>query len=281
MIGKIHTIGYTAPNAMELVQQLMSNPNTLLIDTRYSPYSRLPEWRQDALAGKYGARYRYAGQFLGNVNFRGGPIHLAQPKRGIAGLTMYLREGHDLILLCACADYERCHRKEIVDRLLKQMPEVEVVQSGMSLTDTLPCLSINQPWAWLIANGYKDIENREWSISYRGPLLLHAGKKIDSRWFYPARHEKKGQLYHSRAEQYDMDGIMPAHKDEYAIGAIVGIAQLVDIVTDHESDWFEGTYGFVLENARTIEPVPYRGALKLFPVPRSVVAHVWQEATCK
>ena len=29
-------------------------------------------------------------------------------------------------------------------------------------------LSIRQPWAWLIVNGYKDIENRDWKTHYRG-----------------------------------------------------------------------------------------------------------------
>jgi len=41
-------------------------------------------------------------------------------------------------------------------------------------------LSIRQPWAWLIVNGWKDIENREWSTRFRGRLLIHAGKQIES-----------------------------------------------------------------------------------------------------
>lgn len=32
----------------------------------------------------------------------------------------------------------------------------------------LPILSIRQPWAWLIVNGYKDIENRTWPTHFRG-----------------------------------------------------------------------------------------------------------------
>ena len=30
-------------------------------------------------------------------------------------------------------------------------------------------LSVRQPWAWLIVAGHKDIENRKWRTSYRGP----------------------------------------------------------------------------------------------------------------
>ena len=38
----------------------------------------------------------------------------------------------------------------------------------------LPALSVRQPWAWLIVNGVKDIENRLWRTHHRGPSLIHA-----------------------------------------------------------------------------------------------------------
>ena len=39
----------------------------------------------------------------------------------------------------------------------------------------LKAISIRQPWAWLIVNGYKDVENRIWATSLRGRVLIHAG----------------------------------------------------------------------------------------------------------
>ena len=39
----------------------------------------------------------------------------------------------------------------------------------------LKAISIRQPWAWLIVNGYKDVENRTWKAKYTGALLIHAG----------------------------------------------------------------------------------------------------------
>ena len=39
----------------------------------------------------------------------------------------------------------------------------------------MAALSIRQPWAWLVVNGYRDIENRDWPTNFRGPLLVHAG----------------------------------------------------------------------------------------------------------
>lgn len=53
-------------------------------------------------------------------------------------------------------------------------------------------LSVRQPWAWLLVNGYKTIESRTWSLNYRGRLWIQAAKKeptsVDiatARKFYP------------------------------------------------------------------------------------------------
>ena len=40
-------------------------------------------------------------------------------------------------------------------------------------------LTIKQPWATLIMEGYKRFEFRSWQTKYRGDLLIHAGKGID------------------------------------------------------------------------------------------------------
>ena len=40
-------------------------------------------------------------------------------------------------------------------------------------------LTIKQPWASLIIEGYKEYEFRSWKTNYRGELLIHAGKSID------------------------------------------------------------------------------------------------------
>jgi len=43
----------------------------------------------------------------------------------------------------------------------------------------LKIITIKQPWATLIAEGYKQYEFRSWKTKYRGPLLIHTGKAID------------------------------------------------------------------------------------------------------
>lgn len=40
-------------------------------------------------------------------------------------------------------------------------------------------ITLKQPWASLVANGYKTYEFRSWKLKYRGDILIHAGKGID------------------------------------------------------------------------------------------------------
>ena len=42
-------------------------------------------------------------------------------------------------------------------------------------------ITIKQPWATLIAKGYKEYEFRTWKTKYRGEILIHAGKGIDKK----------------------------------------------------------------------------------------------------
>lgn len=125
-MNTVYPLGYS--NQGHLVEQIMANPKVLLIDTRHSPNSKMPQWGGAALKDKYGERYRFAGKYLGNINhWNGGPMILANPAVGIKGLVMYLREGYDLIILCGCSSYTECHRRLVVELLRGTMPEVGVV----------------------------------------------------------------------------------------------------------------------------------------------------------
>jgi hypothetical protein len=157
----------------------------------------------------------------------------------------------------------------------ERMPAVEIVlPEEPAQADAIRCISIMQPWAYLVASGIKDIENREWDTSYRGPLLIHTGKKPDVDYFCD-----DGSLspYFERKFGLALAKIMPQRIQDYAYGALIGIADLVNSVTvdtlEVSNDWFRGTYGFVLANARPfVEPIPYKGATSLFNVPRSAIA---------
>lgn len=119
----------------------------------------------------------------------------------------------------------------------------------------MKALSIKQPWAWLIVNGHKDIENRTWTTTQRGPIFIHAGKSFD----------KEG--YEWVKENFpEIDLPKP---DEFERGGLVGIAHIKNCVSESASKWFFGPYGFTLTDARPIELKPYRGQLGFFNVDQS------------
>ena len=117
---------------------------------------------------------------------------------------------------------------------------------------TLPALSIRQPWAWLIVNGHKDIENRSWATEFRGRTLIHAGK-VPDKW--------AEQDYLSCEQNHGI--VIPR---ELPLGGIVGEADIVDCVDSHASPWFFGPWGFVLRDRRPLPFVPLRGRLGFFNV---------------
>ena len=122
----------------------------------------------------------------------------------------------------------------------------------------MKALSILQPWAWLIVNGWKPVENRTWQTRFRGPLLIHAGK----RW----GREQRDDLAWVRLCFPHIH--LPA---EFELGGIVGSATVTDCVSDMDSRWFFGPYGFVLSDPRAFNRVvPCKGALGLFNVPPEV-----------
>jgi hypothetical protein len=113
-------------------------------------------------------------------------------------------------------------------------------------------LSVRQPWAWLIVHGLKDIENRNWAISFRGRILIHAGK----RWTREERQD--ATLVRS---EFGID--LP---ETFELGGIVGAVDIVDCVTGSSSRWFTGEYGFVLRNATVLPFKPLRGMLGFFKI---------------
>lgn len=115
----------------------------------------------------------------------------------------------------------------------------------------LKALSIMQPWAWLIAAGHKDIENRTWRTDYRGPVLIHAGLRAD-----PDFCDEGATLL--------WDWPLIAQPDEFGFGGIIGEAEIVDCVKASTSPWFHGPYGFVIRNARLLPFQRCRGQLGFF-----------------
>lgn len=128
----------------------------------------------------------------------------------------------------------------------------------------MKALSILQPWAWLIVNGHKDIENRDWATKFRGRFIVHAGKK----W----GREQREDLEDIRARFPHI--VLP---DSFDLGGIVGAATVTDCVASSKSRWFVGRFGFVLADgiacarAGIAAFTPWKGQLGFFDIPRAAL----------
>jgi hypothetical protein len=118
-------------------------------------------------------------------------------------------------------------------------------------------LSVQQPWAWAITQGGKDIENRS----------RFAVSKGDMRPRRIAIHASLGMTredYEDAADFMESLGVTCPRPNMLIRGAIVGVATITAIVSEHSSPWFFGPRGLVLADQCAIDPIPAAGALGFF-----------------
>lgn len=118
-------------------------------------------------------------------------------------------------------------------------------------------LTVWQPWAHCIAHLGKPLENRDWPppVWLLGKrLAIHAGKTLDR------------EACELIEELFDLR--LPA---TYPHGAIVAVVTVPGAVTESESEWFSGKYGWLLKDKVALPtPVPCRGAQGLWNLPADV-----------
>ena len=129
----------------------------------------------------------------------------------------------------------------------------------------MKALSIRQPWAWLILNAGKDIENRDWRTHVRGRVLIHAAKGMTIDEWGDAWGFAEGSGASTKAIAA---GVTSKNIER---GGIIGSVEIVDCVTESNSRWFMGRYGFVLRDPKPLPFIPWKGQLGFFDVPDSVI----------
>lgn len=90
----------------------------------------------------------------------------------------------------------------------------------------MKALTIKEPWATLIIDGYKKYEFRSWKTNYRGKILIHAGMSLE-----------KDML--ERFKDYNL---------ECSKGAIIGEALLTDCILVNKE---------LNDELRSIDPIVY------------------------
>ena len=125
-------------------------------------------------------------------------------------------------------------------------------------------LSLKQPFAWLIANGYLLVDDRTWGTQYRGPVLIHASKGLYKEYYDYLKATT--------------DIPLPA-KDKLEYGGVVGISNLVlccrpgDLPESisreqrlHFGEVHQDYFGFLFEHATPLALMPCRGKLGMFEI---------------
>lgn len=127
-------------------------------------------------------------------------------------------------------------------------------------------LSLRQPWAWLVVNGHKDVENRVWHRANLGTFLVHASKGMTYREYEDVL-AFLDCIEHYTTPLPDFDALER--------GGIVGVATHTGEVlppSGSDRDWhMDGQFGYVLRDCRTLPFVPCSGRLGLWRVPPEVM----------
>ena len=113
----------------------------------------------------------------------------------------------------------------------------------------ITCLSIQQPWAWLIIEGHKPIENRNWYTPFRGKFYVHASKRFNEEAYYWVKSNFPISL---------------PRMDEFERGVVLGSVDLTKVISHSNNPWFSGRFGFVLIDPKKVDPFPARGQLGFF-----------------
>ena len=103
----LYTLGYSGWTPAGIKGQVDAL-GAALWDIRMMPWSKSPQWQQPELRSLLGASYAHV-QALGNRNYKGGPIELANPEVVVRRLSDLLKL-RPVILLCGCRDHRICHR---------------------------------------------------------------------------------------------------------------------------------------------------------------------------
>jgi hypothetical protein len=142
--------------------------------------------------------------------------------------------------------------------------------------ESVAALSFTQPWASLVATGAKCYETRSWAKSYRGPLAIHAAKKLPDD-FAEICYDKPFQacLQASGYQEHEANGQNPWQLETGQILAIAWLDRVVQTTLEFRSGLSEqeqsfgnfapGRYAWHFSHIYRLQtPQPARGSLNIW-----------------
>ena len=157
---------------------------------------------------------------------------------------------------------------------------------GVTRMEGYWAISLQQPWASLVAGGLKTNETRSWRRPFKGQLFIHASKGFPKEYQdlciqSPFREALK-QIGLMPPDLRSMDKILP-------LGSIIAVVNLVGCYPTGKyipgappapardsweyafGDYTPGRWFWKFEDVRPVTPaIPCKGALGVFAVPERV-----------
>ena len=121
-------------------------------------------------------------------------------------------------------------------------------------------LSVKQPWAALLVNGIKDIENRTRRTTFRGRILIHASKAQWSGFIADFLTEEQAKaVCEAKIEDSDF-------RKSLVRGMIIGSIEIYDCVKNDSSIWAEkNVWNWKVRKPILFKkPIPAKGKLGLW-----------------
>lgn len=139
----------------------------------------------------------------------------------------------------------------------------------------MKALTISQPFASLIADGDKWVENRKWPTNYRGLLAIHAGKGKQYLTASELSEYPTGKVIAiaTLVNCLELTHLRRMDRWQLVPGWPIDSAPIVGAVLDH--DHTEGPWCWILRDVKKLsEPITINGAQGLWDwsCPRFVTA---------
>jgi hypothetical protein len=136
------------------------------------------------------------------------------------------------------------------------------------MQSTLRVLTVRQPWASAIflRDGAKDVENRNWTHNYRGPLIIQSSARPEGH--HTAVLSERGSRFRPLV---DPDVLRTLSEDDFPCGVVVGVVELIRIDQDSNSNWASydpDDYHWHLRNPQMLpDRISLKGRLGLWEPP--------------
>ena len=139
----------------------------------------------------------------------------------------------------------------------------------------MKALTLHQPWASLLALGFKPDETRSWRTKHRGPLAIHASVAITEQARQAADNEHVHAFLLSKGLTFDT---LPR-------GCFIGHCHVVDVVPTAAvrqqrtaaqlatGDYGPRRYAWLIQHPGVMPAVECKGGQRLWNVPGELVSN--------